>query len=155
MEIIFREASLEDLTQITSLFRDTVNHINSKDYSTEQIQHWKSGADDLQKWEQRIRDCYFALAESGNTLIGFAYLKSGNYFDGLFVHHEHQSRGIATLLADNIESKARDNGYDTVHSDVSITAKPFFEKRGYELDRVQKKPYHGMVFTNYLVSKVL
>jgi len=155
MEVILREATPDDLREVTSLFRETVKRINSADYSEEQIQHWISSADDLLKWKNRILDWYFIVAEIEKSIVGFAYLNNGNYFDGLFVHHEFQSRGVATLLADKIELKVSQNGFETIHSDVSITAKPFFEKRGYNIEGVQEKVYRGMVFKNYLVSKML
>ena len=109
----------------------------------------------MPKWEKRIDDWFFIVAEMDDEIIGFAYLNNGNYFDALFVHHEHQGKGIASVLADEIEAKVIANGFDSVHSDVSITAKPFFEKRGYTIEQLQKKPHRGMIYENYIVSKQL
>ena len=155
MAIQIKEASTKDVYTITTLFRETVRNVNSQHYTPAQIEHWTSSADDIPKWKKRIEDWYFILALEGDQIVGFAYLNNGNYFDGLFVHHEHQGKGIASLLAVAIEGRALANGYDSVQSDVSITAKPFFEKRGYTIEALQKKPYRGMIFENYIVSKQL
>ncbi|NNL79022.1 MAG: GNAT family N-acetyltransferase [Flavobacteriaceae bacterium] len=155
MSVQIRHATPDDLLMVTKLFRETIQHVSSNHYSPVQVAFWKSSTDDLPKWRKRIEDLYFIVAEKGSMIVGFAYLKDGNYFDGLFVHHEHQGDGIATLLADTIEEKVIDNGHKTVHSDVSITAKPFFEKRGYTVDEFQMKPFKGVTFESYIVSKTL
>lgn len=126
MELKIRQATLEDIPEITSVFRDTIRAINSKDYSEKQIQVWASGANDLDKWEDRIKNNYFIVAENENRIVGFAYLKNDNYFDGLFVHKDYQRQGIAIKLMRIIESKVITNGYEIIKSDVSITALPFF-----------------------------
>lgn len=155
MELKIRQAILEDIPEITSVFRDTIRTINSKDYSEKQIQVWASGANDLDKWEDRIKNNYFIVAENEDRIVGFAYLKNGNYFDGLFVHKEYQRQGIAIKLMRIIESKVITNGYEIIKSDVSITALPFFEDQYYIVEKKQKKSFKGLVFENYIVYKEL
>ncbi|RYH75518.1 GNAT family N-acetyltransferase [Flavobacteriaceae bacterium 144Ye] len=155
LELKIRQAILEDIPEITSVFRDTIRTINSKDYSEKQIQVWASGANDLDKWEDRIKNNYFIVAENEDRIVGFAYLKNGNYFDGLFVHKEYQRQGIAIKLMRIIESKVITNGYEIIKSDVSITALPFFEDQYYIVEKKQKKSFKGLVFENYIVYKEL
>lgn len=155
MDIEIRQATIEDIPEITTLFRDTVRDVNSKDYSDKQIQTWSAGANDTKKWEERIKKCYFLVAESPEAIVGFAYLKNGNYFDGLFVHKDFQRQGIASKLLRIIESKVMMNGFDEIKSDVSITALPFFEDHFYNVIKKQKKIFKGMTFENFIVSKTL
>jgi putative acetyltransferase len=154
-EIEIRQATSKDLPQITSIFRDTITNVNSKDYSEQQIEVWASGADDKNKWEERIKKLYFIVAEIKNTIVGFAYLKNGNYFDGLFVHKDYQRRGIASKLIRIIESQVMMNGFEIIKSDVSITALPFFDNKYYDVKKKQKKSFKGLVFVNYIVEKAL
>lgn len=154
-EIEIRQATSKDLPQITSIFRDTITTVNSKDYSEQQIEVWASGADDKNKWEERIKKLYFIVAEIKNTIVGFAYLKNGNYFDGLFVHKDYQRRGIASKLIRIIESQVMMNGFEIIKSDVSITALPFFDNKYYDVKKKQKKSFKGLVFVNYIVEKAL
>lgn len=150
-----RQATLDDLPEITSIFRDTITEINAKDYSEEQIKVWASGADDRGKWTERIKKFYFIVAEIDTTISGFAYLKNGNYFDGLFVHKDYQHQGIASKLMRIIESQVMMNGFEIVKSDVSITALPFFDNKDYSVIKKQKKNFKGLVFENYVVEKEL
>lgn len=153
--IEIRSATLEDIPEITSIFRDTITYINSKHYSEKQIKVWASGADDIETWQDRITKLYFIVAEIDNVLVGFAYLKNGNYFDGLFVHKDYQRQGIASKLLRIIESQVMMNDFEVIKSDVSKTALPFFDNKYYEVIKKQKKNFKGLVFENYLVEKVL
>jgi putative acetyltransferase len=154
-QIEIRQATLADLPEITTIFRDTISHVNSKDYSEAQIKVWASGADDLKKWEERLHKFYFIVAEIENIIVGFAYLSNGNYFDGLFIHKDHQRQGVASKLMRIIESQVMRNGFEVIRSDVSITALPFFDNRYYNVIKKQKKSFKGMVFENYIVEKAL
>ncbi|WP_178987726.1 GNAT family N-acetyltransferase [Winogradskyella schleiferi] len=153
--IEIRQATVEDIPEITKIFRDTVTHINSKHYSEKQIKVWASGADDIEKWEERINKLYFIVAEIEQTIVGFAYLKNGNCFDGLFVHKDYQRQGIGSKLLRIIESQVMMNDFEVIKSDVSKTALPFFDNKYYEVIKIQKKNFKGLVFENYLVEKTL
>ena len=48
-DLDFREATQDDLPEITSIYRDTIRAVNSKDYSEAQIAAWSKGADDIKK----------------------------------------------------------------------------------------------------------
>lgn len=153
--IEIRPATLVDIPEITSIFRNTITHINAKHYSEKQIKVWASAADDIEEWEKRIQKLYFIVAEIDNQIVGFAYLKNGNYFDGLFVHKDFQRRGIGSKLLRIIESQVMMNDFEVVKSDVSKTALPFFDNKYFEVIKKQKKTYKGVVFENYLVEKTL
>lgn len=150
-----REANLDDIPYITSLYRDTIVHINSKDYSDKQITVWSSAANDIEAWEDRIKNSYFLVAEIRDEIVGFAYLTKGYYFDGLFVHKDYQHKGIGSHLMRVIESKVISEGFEVIKSDISITALEFFENHYYDVDKKQLKNFKGMNFQNYLVSKKL
>lgn len=152
--IEIRPATIEDIPEITSIFRDTITHINRKHYSENQIIVWASGAEDIETWEKRINKLYFIIAEIENTIVGFAYLKNGNYFDGLFVHKDYQRQGIGSKLLRIVESQVMMNDFDVIKSDVSKTALPFFDNKYYEVIKKQKKNFKGLIFENYLVEKV-
>ena len=155
MDFEIRQATIDDIPEITSLFRNTIININSRDYSDKQIKVWASGADDIEKWEKRINNDYFIVAEANNQIIGFSYLTKGNYLDGLFVHKDYQRKTIASKLLRIMESTASINGFDVLKSDVSITALPFFDSHYYEVEKKQKKSFKGLVFENYIVYRDL
>lgn len=155
MNYTLRKAIPQDIEAITALFRTTILEVNAGDYSDAHLKVWASGADDLAKWENRIAEHYFIVAENESTLVGFAYLTNGNYFDGLFVHKAYQGFGIASTLLKHIEQKVIENKHTSIHSDVSITALPFFKKYNYVVERKQQKEFKDLIFENYIVSKTL
>lgn len=153
--IHIRQATLEDIPEITSIFRDTIRTINSKDYSEKQIQIWSSGADDIQEWKDRIENTYFLVAEIKNQIVGFSYLINGNQMDGLFVHKDFQRRTIGSKLLRIMESRASVNGFEVLKTDVSITAFDFFDSHYYEVDKKKKKNFKGLAFETYVMYKDL
>ncbi|WP_066224752.1 GNAT family N-acetyltransferase [Formosa haliotis] len=155
MDIKIRQATAEDLTAITTLFKDTVTTINSKDYNEKQITAWASVANDTAIWMERIENLYFIVAELDSKIVGFAYLKKGYYLDGLFVHKDHQREGIASALLRTIESQVMIEDFPEIRTDISITALPFFENKYYEIIKKQKKNLNGVVFVNYIATKTL
>ncbi|MBU2919969.1 GNAT family N-acetyltransferase [Winogradskyella psychrotolerans] len=149
-----RQAQIKDSLEIRSIFRDTIINVNAKDYSEKQIATWASGAEDIERWEERINTLYFIVAETENNIVGFAYLKNGNYLDGLFVHKDFQRQGIGSKLLRIVESQVMMNDFEVIKSDVSKTALPFFDNKYYDVIKKQKKNYKGLVFENYLVEKL-
>ena len=47
----------------------------------------------------------------------------------MFVHKDFQGKGIATMLLEEIERYAITAGIMRITSEVSLTARPFFEKK--------------------------
>ncbi|MGJ8550873.1 GNAT family N-acetyltransferase [Winogradskyella wichelsiae] len=151
--IQIRPAVVEDIPEITSIFRNTITHINSKHYSEKQITVWASGADNVDEWEKRINKFYFIIAEIDNNIVGFAYLKNGNYIEGLFVHKDFQRQGIGSKLLRIIESQVMMNDFEIIKSDVSKTALPFFDNKYFNVIKKLKKNLKGVMLENYLVEK--
>ena len=77
------------------------------------------------------------------------------YLDRLFVHKDFQGQGIATALVDVLERDAATLGLTEIRTDASITAKPFFEQRGFRTIRQQSVERRGVSLTNYQMAKKL
>ena len=71
------------------------------------------------------------------------------YFDRLYVHKDYQRKGVATAICDRLERAAQ--GKIVTHA--SVTAKPFFEKRGYRVIRKQQVFRRGIVLVNFVMEK--
>ena len=143
----------EDLGQITALFYDTVHAVNAADYAPEQLDAWADGAPDLDRWNGSLLAHHSLVAVEGRDLIvGFGDIDGTGYLDRLYVHKDRQGLGIATALCDRLE-RAVDAPVITTHA--SITARPFFEGRGYRVLREQRVERHGVQMTNYVMEKRL
>lgn len=140
-----------DLWQVTALFYDTVHTVNAADYSPEQLDAWADGALDLDRWNGSLLAHHSLVAVEGRDLIvGFGDIDGTGYLDRLYVHKDRQGLGIATALCDRLE-RAVDAPVITTHA--SITARPFFEGRGYRVLREQRVERHGVQMTNYVMEK--
>jgi len=152
--MIIRIANNTDVSEIKSLFQETILSVNLEDYSLEQVECWAKRGDEYAIWEERINKQYFIVCEEDNFIVGFAALKPDGYLNSLFVHKNFQRQGVASLLLSHIEEYARQNQIREITVDVSITAKSFFEKKKYEL-LYQQVVSIGIEMINYKMRKIL
>lgn len=150
-----RKAVSTDLESIQNLFRETVNTVNRKDYSAEQLEAWSSGSSDQNRWLKKINEQYFLVAEDGLAVVGFASINQEGYLDTMFVHKDYQRKGIASNLIEALIFYARTNDVSEVITDGSITARPFFEKYGFKVIEKQSVNRKGIPITNFKMSKKL
>jgi putative acetyltransferase len=71
------------------------------------------------------------------------------------VHKDFQGQGVATIIANELEKHAQQNDIVIVNTEASITAKPFFEKLGYQVIKQQSIEFKGQTLTNFLMEKHL
>lgn len=150
--MIIRRAENKDISQIKELFMQTIMSVNLGDYTLDQIRCWASKGDDDNVWKERIAEQYFIVGLSDDIITGFAALKSDGYLNSLFVHKNYQGRGVASLLLHDIENYAIQKNLPMITADVSITAKPFFERKGYKVLREQTVNI-GVEMVNYKMEK--
>lgn len=148
--MIIRSYSPADCEEVLRLFYNTVHIVNARDYSEEQLCVWASGGEDMEEWNRSLLEHYTLLAQEQGQIVGFGDISSGRYLDRLFVHHDFQRQGIAGALCQRLEEWA--GGNVTTHA--SITALPFFLKRGYIILREQKAERQGVSLVNYLMEKI-
>ncbi len=75
------------------------------------------------------------------------------YLDFMFVHKDFQGQGIASALLSDIEHQASEQNNEFIYSDVSITAKGFFEKKGFIVERQQLKKSKKKELVNFRMIK--
>lgn len=145
-----RSYQSSDIKEMAEMFYNTVHTVNAEDYTGEQLDAWADGNPDLVKWDQSFQAHQTLIAEEDDRIVGFADIDRTGYLDRLYVHREYQGQGIATLLCDLLEELTEGNVI-TVHA--SITAKPFFERRGYRTVKRQQVERRGILLTNYIMEK--
>lgn len=154
-KFIITTAQSTDFAQIREVFRQTILHINIRDYSHEQVKIWSSVADNDDRWTEWFDNQYFLIAKKDIQIVGYGSMTPLGYLDSLYVRHKHQGQGIGRALIQALLSYAKTLNVSTVQSDVSITARPLFEKMGFKVIREQQKPFGGLFFTNYIVENRL
>jgi putative acetyltransferase len=152
-----RNAAAGDASAVADIFYNTVLNVNVGDYSVAQVEAWAGPAPDPEMWERRIaeddaRNVFVATKE--DRVVGFAELEEDGHVDTLYVHHQYQGCGIASALLDQIEAEARSIGLRRLYTEASITAEPFFRRRGFSMVRPQDVEVRGHTFRNFVMDKV-
>jgi putative acetyltransferase len=130
-----RRATSDDNDQIRQLFYETITNINVKDYNSEQIRLWSSGHLKIDRWNKSISEQYFIICESDCIINGFASITDKGYLDFMYVHKDHQGKGIASAMLAELETYADSKGIKDIWAQVSITARPFFRSKGFEITK--------------------
>lgn len=150
-DFIVRRYRSDDIKEIANLFYNTVHSINAKDYTKLQLDVWANKEINLEIWNASFLK-YFTLVVTklSGEIIGFGDIDIiTGYLDKLYVHKDFQGLGIATLICDELEKI----GAKIIETHASITAKTFFEKRGYIVIKEQEIEREGIILKNYLMKK--
>jgi putative acetyltransferase len=153
--ITIRTAHTNDLPEIQNLFVETINAICYNDYTPEQIKVWTSAVENQEPWLNKLKTQYFIVAEADGKIAGFASLQGNDYLDFLYIHKDYQRQGIASKLYNKIENEAIRRDSAILRSDVSKTAKLFFEQKGFKTTTAQTKNMKGVNITNFIMTKQL
>lgn len=105
---------------------------------------------DLETWDRSLREHYSLVAVEKGRIVGFGDVDPAGYLDRLYVHRDYQRRGAASLLRGALEEAARGKKLVT---HASITARPFFEKRGWRVVREQTVERRGVKLVNFVMVK--
>lgn len=174
-----------DCAVLAALFYDTVHTVNAKDYTKAQLDVWATGQVDMEAWDKSFLEHNTVLAEIDGVIAGFADMDCTGYLDRLYVHKDYQHRGVASALCDRLETEAlaasdkisaagdgscaasdKISAADNKKADIknrvfcftthaSITARPFFEARGYSVIRGQQVERQGIFLRNYVMKKTV
>ncbi|MGN0518105.1 MAG: GNAT family N-acetyltransferase [Acutalibacteraceae bacterium] len=147
--MVIREYQPSDCKELAELFYNTVHTINAKDYTKEQLDAWATGKINLENWDQSFQEHYSIVAVDNSIIVGFGDMDKTGYLDRLFVHADYQRKGVATAICNRLEQAAQ--GKVVTHS--SITAKAFFEKRGYKIIEEQQVERQGILLKYFVMEK--
>lgn len=145
-----REYRSLDCKYLAELFYQTVHSVNAKDYTLEQLNAWASGDFDLTEWNESFLKNYTVIAVENNQIVGFGDIDEFGYLNRLFVHKDYQNRGIASAICDKLEQAV---SVKKIVTHASITAKSFFEKRGYNAINEQFVVRKGIPLKNFVLEK--
>ncbi|MCI9846590.1 GNAT family N-acetyltransferase [Flavobacterium pectinovorum] len=151
----FKKATISDLAEMQKLYIETIQSVCKNDYNPEQIEAWIYGVKNTDRWIDVINTQFVLLAIIEKQITGFGTLKDTNYIDFFYIHKNFQRQGIADKILNALEVEARNHGSKTLTSDISITAKPFFEKNGFIVKTEQKNIRLNTELINYKMEKKL
>jgi GNAT superfamily N-acetyltransferase len=153
--LCIRDFQPADALEIMRLFRDTVHKVNARDYTPEQIAAWAPAIMDEPRWQRRLRANFTFVAEADGQIVGFGELERNGRIETLYIHHQYQGLGVASRILSEMETRARAIGARQMSAESSLTAYPFFLRRGFKLVRAQDVDIGGVSLRNFLMQRAL
>lgn len=144
-----------DVQDIGHIYFDTIHTINARDYTEDQINAWAPYRDNYEKWAKKLEKTQPIVATIGSKIVGFAEFEPNGHIDCFYVHHQFQSCGIGSTLINEIEKMALSWEINEIFAEVSITAKGFFTKMGFDTVKQQSVVVRGVELTNFVMKKEL
>jgi putative acetyltransferase len=120
-----------DAPYLAAIYRASVMELTSDDYSEAQQEAWAEASDDAD-FPAKLSGQLTLVATIASAPIAFISLKGTDHIGMLYVHPGVVRQGVATMLYEAIEKLAAARGAKALTVDASDTARPFFEKRGFE-----------------------
>ena len=148
--MVIRAYRSEDCPTLAQIYYETIHTVNAADYTKAQLDAWATGNVDLAVWDAYFLARHSFVAEQDGFILGFADMDDTGYLGRLYVHHDHQGKGIGKALCYAVEGAVQVPRY-TLHS--SITAKPFYEKLGYRTVEMRQMPRKDQFITIFVMEK--
>jgi putative acetyltransferase len=161
--MLIRLYRADDLGQIVRLFFNTVHIVNRQDYTLEQVNAWVPAVPSEAIWAERYRTRTTFVAEDQGVIAGFAELEPNGHIDCFYCHADYQRQGVGRRLYQRLEEEAILQGRGCANAlgltrlfvEASITAKPFFERMGFQTLHENRVVRRRIELTNYSMEKHL
>ncbi|PSU86696.1 GNAT family N-acetyltransferase [Photobacterium kishitanii] len=131
----------------------TIRNINIRDYSQSQVEAWAPDCPDLFIWKNRMRGLSPFVAEIDSVIVGYTDLQPSGLIDHFFCHHEYQGQGVGKALIKHVFRIGSLRGVKRFYSEVSITARPFYEHFGFKVIQAQEVEVRGQILKNFVMEK--
>lgn len=153
-EVILRKGKLHDLDKVLILFEETIDSCCKNDYNLQQIKAWQLSAKNIDRWKTALENQFFIVAEINKKIVGFGSLKNEDYLDFLYTDKDFLRKGVANRIFNRLESISKKTGFKKLKADVSKTALPFFESKGFKIVKENKNIISEVEIINYKMIKL-
>jgi putative acetyltransferase len=150
-----RSYEISDTQEIVKLFYDTVHEVNIRDYTQAQVDAWAPADIDIASWTTSLSSKFTFVAEEGKKIAGFGELEPNGHIDRFYCHKDFQGKGVGTQILAQIELRAKILEIRKLFTEASITAKPFFESKGFMVIKQQEVERRGQKFINFVMEKFI
>lgn len=151
--IKIRKYEDSDASELWKIFYHTVRNVNRRDYSQEQVEAWAPDNFDRKIWKNKLNAISPFIAEIEGVIVGYADLQESGLIDHFFCHHDYQGKGVARCLMEHVFKVGTSRGITKYYSEVSITARPFYEKFGFKVVKEQAIEVRGQKLQNFVMEK--
>jgi len=131
-QVEIRRATAGDAEAVYEIVLRSLRETNARDYPASVIDRLvltlpEGVASKLEEWHAYVAVVHGRIVGTGSL--------NGKTVRAVFVHPDYQGRGIGTKLMDAVENAANVQSVDTLTVQSSITAQPFYAKRGFKVVR--------------------
>ena len=156
-EISIRDYQPEDAQALANIFYNTIHRINIQHYTEEQVDVWapKSSLENTERWAKKFQKTQPIIATVGDEIVGFAEFEPNGHIDCFYCHHEWIGKGVGSTIIKEILLRAKNNHISLIFSEVSISAKPFFEKWGFKTITQQTIVINGIELMNFKMERTI
>ncbi|WP_051252700.1 GNAT family N-acetyltransferase [Ferrimonas kyonanensis] len=155
IDLYIRPYRPSDARALTDLFYDTIHSIGPLHYTAEQVAAWAPLPKEYERWAVRLSQCPPYVALLDDIVVGFITLSDSGHIDLAYTHQSYQRRGIASALYEHLLVKAAKQSLQTLTVDASCFARPFFEKRGFEVVRENQTIRRGQRLQSWRMALTL
>jgi putative acetyltransferase len=152
--ITIRDYSAPDANRLWDLHFHTIHQVNSRDYSQAQLEAWAPENLEASIWLKRMNALNPFIAVIDQVIVGYTDLQANGLIDHFFCHHQYQGQGVGRALMTHVLSVAKQRQLTRLHSEVSITAKPFYQHLGFSVVKQQQVEIRGKLITNFIMQKM-
>lgn len=142
-----------DAEVLWTLFFNTIRKVNRRDYSQQQVEAWAGDSFDSEYWTKRMNGLSPFVAEIDGVIVGYTDLQSTGLIDHFFCHHEYQGKGVGRALMNHVLEVGQSRGIHRYYSEVSITARPFYEHLGFHFVKEEIAEMNGQKLKYNLMEK--
>ena len=146
-----------DAKELASIYYNTIHKINSKDYSHEQVNAWAPKSSlDHEDWMKKWKKLPPFVAVSEGQPVGFTEFDAQKeYIDCFYAHPDFQGKGVGRALIQANFDQAKSERVKRIWAEVSITARPFFEAKGFKVIKEQMVTIRGVELKIKPINKKL
>lgn len=137
--------------ELFEIFTSAISEVCSKDYSEKKIRAWLPSEYHADRWKERLEGINSYIAKFQRNIAGYADIQKDGYIDHFFIGSRYQSKGIGSTLMGTL---LKNSNSDRIYSHVSLTARSFFEKKGFVVVKENTVEMRGVELRNYIMERI-
>lgn len=154
--ILVRKYEPEDAKALAEIYYNTIHTVNTQHYTQEQVDVWAPTSSlDAARWREKFAKTNPFVALIEGEAVGFAEFEPDGHIDCFYCHHQFVGKGVGKALMDRIVEEASLHHIPRIFAEVSITAKPFFERMGFTTLFEQTVELKGIKLTNFKMERAI
>lgn len=142
-----------DLEALVALFTRSVHELAAPYYDEVQRRAWAPQPPDLEGWRVRLEKIEVRVADRGGDVAGFIGFEGDGHIDLLFTSPSHVGSGVASALYRSAEAELVGLGVSELFAEVSLAARPFFERQGFRVAGEEVVTRRGARFVRFEMRK--